>query len=289
MKRLLVCSTIVAAALLLPAAATASTPAPLHRWPAAKAAAAKAGRPGAGRKTPAHIPLLGVLAGAATVQCNVYTFYGEPETADLFAYVWGDTDYGYAEASTVGGVATLTGLPTADSNNGEVVVVPTSGTLLYDLWGLDWPADGTVMGLQPGNVAMSIRRSNDSYWNYWTSAWVELTSVEANGIHYAGTEIAGTGSTVSGGAATITLGSETLDWGAIYYWANEGAELSDSVSGLGVSPGTTAGSLTAYEAAAHAIWLPGWGFGQAGHGHLAALRALPQWLDQHGQGAGHLP
>ena len=261
MKRLLVCSAIVAAALLLPAAASALT-GPLHARPASQAAG-PATVLTAPREAPERDPMLGVITGAATVRCNVYTYYGEPETADLFAYVWGDTDYGYAEAGTVGGVATLTGLPVADADNGEIVVVPTSGTVLYDLWGLSWPADGTEMGLQPGRVPVSISRSADPYYNTWPSAWVELAAVETNGVHFAGTDIAQAGATTSGHAATITLGPETLDWGAIYYWANEGAEL--SVDGMGVSSGATyPGTIAAREADAHAVWLPGWASGKPG-------------------------
>ena len=261
MKRLLVCSIVAMALLVLPAAAAART-GPLHGRPAAQAAGPSAAFT-APQKAPARGPMLGVITGAATVRCNVYAYSGDPETADVFAYVWGETDNGYAEAGTVGGVATLTGLPAADADNGEIVVAPTSGTVLYDLWGLSWPAEGTEMGLHPGRVPVSISRSTDAYYNSWPNAWVELAAAETNGVHFAGTDIAQAGATTSGHAATITLGSETLDWGAIYYWANEGAEL--SVDGMSVSPGTTyPGTIVAREADAHAIWLPGWASGKPG-------------------------
>ena len=176
-----------------------------------------------------------MLSGNATVTANIYTFAGLPEDADVLGFVWGAGDFAAVTGATdATGVATLSALPAADGN-GQIVVLPAVTPSYYDITGLSWPAEGTVMGMQPGRLPLVIHRSKDPYYNYWSSAWVDLTAQETGATSYAGTDIPGTGTTVSGDAATITaLGPETLDDGAIYYGiGNEGAEL--SVSGIAVS------------------------------------------------------
>ena len=282
MKRLLVCSTIIAALLLLPAAAPAFT-GPLHGRPAAAAThvGAVSGLT-APQKAPLRGPLLGVLTGAATVTCKVWTLDGAPEDAAVLAYVWGDTDYGTSQSGTVSGVATLTGLPDA-SGNGEVVVIPNpdSPTTMYDLTNLDWAAatNPNEMGIQPGALWLLINRSSDPYYNSWPSADVELTAEETNGVHFAETEIPQNGAATSAYASTISLGSATLDWGAIYYWSNEGAEL--PVAGFGISPGVAyPTTLTLNEAAAQAVWMNGWGSGKPGAATWLGFRGYPAgWIN----------
>jgi hypothetical protein len=85
---------------------------------------------------------------------------------------------------------------------------------------------------------MTITRSDDPYWNVWTSARVRLFSHVTTEDQVARTDITRTGDVTSGNARTIATGPETLDEGTVYFWDDEGMEL--PVSGTAISPGGTA-------------------------------------------------
>ena len=118
------------------------------------------------------------------------------------------------------------------------------------------------MDIQPGKVPMLIYRSDDSFYNGWSSAWVTFLAEESGKHYLAGTDIAQSGYTTYADAATISLGPATLDEAAIHYWGNEGAEL--SVAGVPISPGTFPYSMTTDESDAHAVWMDGWASGKPG-------------------------
>ena len=71
-----------------------------------------------------------------------------------------------------------------------------------------------------------------------------------------------TGATTSGSVRTISAGAETLAGGSIYFWADQGTEL--PVSGVTVSPATTATRLIVDQDEAQIAAMADWGSGKPG-------------------------
>ena len=286
MKRLFILLAACAAALVLPAAAAATSLAPLHAPVHARAADLGAHPMGLADRAPLrYVPLARTLSGTGTISLNVYDFYGSPEAnAEAAWWVsegddWG-TGYAYTDAS---GHVDLTGVPAATSDNGEVAVFldsPDNGA--YDLWDQSWGDSGWAGGLQPGRLPLTITRSGDSYYNGWNQARVRLYSPKTNETHMAVTDIPRTGSVTAGYAHTITTGPQTLSVGTIYFWDDEGMEL--PVSGIAVSSGTTASpTLDVREAQAHALWSILWGSGKPGTTTKVVFERFPAgWVNELG-------
>lgn len=275
MRKTVLATTVALLTLLaLPGAVSGE---PLHRRAQAQPRAAA---PGDLRVSASPVLFRGLLTGSATVTCSVSTLSGEPETADVEAFVWETADIGYAQAATVSGVASLTGLPAANAN-GELLAYPATGTALYDLWNLSWPAEGTAISLRPGSLPMYIYRSGDSYYNGWQSAWVELLAEENGQYYLAGADIPQNGYATTGSAATIALGPATLDEGAIYYWDDEGAEL--PVAGRAIAPGVgdDPTPLMTDQRNAHSVWVNGWASGRPGAVTYLVFERFPGgWTNQ---------
>lgn len=265
------------AALALPAAAAAApTPAPLHAQ-VSRDAPATVGANAGDRAPLLYVPLARMLTGTGTISLNVYQFNGTAEAnAEAHWWVVEDTDSGTGYATTdASGHVDLTGVPAASSSNGEIAIwLDNADDGLYDLWNMSWPASGTSGGLQPGRLSVTMTKSSDVNWNYWDEARVRLFTSDGNGIHLARTDITRTGATTTGYARTITTGSETLSGGSIYFWDNEGMEL--SVSGTAVSSGTTAStSVNVREGKAQRIWTNGWGSGKPGSRTWLVMNNFP--------------
>jgi hypothetical protein len=239
MKRLLVCSTIVAAALLLvPAAAWAfASPRALpddalrvapHSARIGTSVVEKPSLVGAAQLSPSF-----VLSGTGVVKVNLYDSWSAPQVGAKVAWwVWGATDYGTGNGLTdSSGHVELGGVPAAGTGEGEIVVTPASGDYYYDLWNMSWPAEGTDMGIQPGRQAVTIIAGGD-WASYWSNAWVDLYSTEYSTYKYSETVVARDGTTTY--ATANALPGEITD-GAVYFYMNEGREL--STSGLSASPG----------------------------------------------------
>jgi len=99
MKRVFILPTVLAAALLLPAAAAATSWAPLHAPGHSRAAAFGARAAGhAGRAPLRYVPLARTLSGTGTISLNVYQYSGAAEVnaeADWFVYQGADSGSGY--------------------------------------------------------------------------------------------------------------------------------------------------------------------------------------------------
>jgi hypothetical protein len=274
MRRLFILSTVLATALLLPAAAAATSLAPLHASGHVSATAQGARAAHRADRAPLrYVPLARTLTGTGTISLHVYQFDSSPEVnaeADWFVVEGADvgTGYGYTDAS---GDVTLTGVPAATSGNGEVAVFldnPDYG--MYDLSGVTWDASGTNIGLTPGHLPIIIHQSSDRNWNYWTHARVRLYAGTSDETHMARSDITRTGAYTVGTARTITTGPETLDTGTLYFWADEGMEL--AVSGTAVAGSTTASPAPeVWEADAQRVWMNFWGSGKPGTKTLLVL------------------
>jgi len=276
--------TVLAAALLLPAAAAATSWAPLHAPGHSRAAAFGARAIGhAGRAPLRYVPLARTLSGTGTISLNVYQYSGAAEVnaeADWFVYQGADSGSGYGNTNASGHVD-LTGVPAASSNNGEITVFldnPDNG--VYDLWNMSWDASGWNGGLQPGQLPMTITRSSDRYWNGWSSATVSLFSHGSAEDQTARTDITRTGDVTNANARTIATGSDTLDSGTVYFSMDEGMEL--PVSGTAISSGGTASpALDVHEADAQRIWMNLWGSGKPGTRTKLFLNNFPGgWVNQ---------
>jgi hypothetical protein len=210
MKRLFILPALLAAALLLPAAAMATSLTPLHAPVQAQEAGRAARTAGRVDRAPLrYVPLARTLTGTGTIALNVYTFDGLPEVAaEADWWVTEGDDWGTGHAYTdASGHVDLTDVPAATSDNGEVAVYlanPDNG--MYDLWGQSWGASGWAGGLQPGRLPLTITRSGDNYYNNWVSARVRLYSPKINETHMARTDIPRTGAVTTGYARTITTG-----------------------------------------------------------------------------------
>jgi hypothetical protein len=274
MRRLFILSTVLATALLLPAAAAATSLAPLHA--SGHVSATVQGVRAASRVDRAplrYVPLARTLTGTGTISLHIYQFDASPEVnaeADWLVVEGADVGAGHGYTDASGDVA-LTGVPAATSGNGEIAVfVDSPDNGMYDLWNLTWDAGGTNIGLAPGHLPMIIHRSSDRNWNYWTQARVSLYAGTSDETHMASTTITRTGAYTTANARTITTGPETLDAGTIYYSMDEGMEL--PVSGTAVAGNTTASpALEVREADAQRVWMDYWGSGKPGTKTLLVL------------------
>ena len=291
MKRVFILPTVLAAALLLPAAAAATSWAPLHAPGHSRAAAFGARAAGhAGRAPLRYVPLARKLSGTGTISVNVYQFDGSPEVnaeAEWVVFASGGMAYGSGNTDASGHVD-LPDVPAASSDNGEITVFldnPDHG--VYDLWNMSWDASGWNGGLQPGRLPMTITRSNDPNWNGWDSAQVSLYGHAGSETHMAGTEITRTvpGDITTGNACTIATGPDTLDAGTAYFSIDEGMEL--PVSGTAIASGETASpALDVHEADAQRVWMNLWGSGKPGTRTKLVLDDFPAgWVNQLGGGA----
>ncbi len=223
-------------------------------------------------------PLARSLTGSGTISLNVYTYDGTPEVgANVGWWVFGDTDYGFGTGATDdAGHVDMYGVPAATADNGEIAVfADDDASTMYDLWGLSWGASGWTGGLQPGRLPVTLVRSTDKNWNNWDYARARLWSQQGAETHLARSDIARAAETTSGYAATITTGPEQLSAGTIYFWDDEGMELS-SVNGTAVSPGTTAGpGLSVRQADAQRVWMDYWGSGKPGTSTWLIMNNFP--------------
>lgn len=286
MKRLFILPALLAAALLLPAAAMATSLAPLHAPGHARATSHVARSAGRSDLAPLrYVPLARTLSGTGTISLNVYQLDGSAEVnaeVDWAVFESADMGYGYGNTDASGHID-LTGVPAASSDNGEVAVLldnPDNG--VYDLWNMSWDASGWSGGLQPGQLPMTITRSSDPYWNYWSSARENLYSHMSTEEHMARTDITRTGDVTNGNARTIGTGPETLDEGTLYFSVDEGMEL--PVGGTAISPGGTASpTLDVHEADAQRIWMNRWGSGKPGTKTKLFLNNFPAgWVNDLG-------
>ena len=143
------------------------------------------------------------------------------------------------------------------------------------------------MGIQPGALSMLIHRSSDPYYNYWTSAGVELTAEETNGVHYASTDIPQTRrrDLRRRGHDLARLRDPRLGRDLLL---DATRAPSFAVAGIGISPGVAyPTTLRSTRADAQAVWIERLGLRQARHGDVARVRALPRRLDQQGPWTGH--
>ena len=126
---------------------------------------------------------------------------------------------------------------------------------------------------------MTIVKSTDKNWNYWTKARVRLWSLKGTETHLARTDIAKTATTTYGMARTITTGPESLDAGSIYFWDEEGMEL--PVNGTAVQSGVQASpGVTARETDAQRIWMDYWGSGKPGTRTYVVMNNFPaEWTN----------
>lgn len=233
-----------------------------------------------------YLPLARRLAGsgAGTISLNVYAWNGIAEAgAATDWYVYTDTGYTTGGGTTdANGHVEMTGVLAADADNGEITVDLAAGDDgWYDLWNLSWPSTGTDMGLQAGNLPVTLVRSSDGAWNTWTAARVWLWARQAVGtqVHLAASNIARSGDTTNGYARTIQTGPETLGAGATYFWDNEGLEM--EVDGIAVGPGQTAvAAPTTYEADAQRLYVGGWGSGKPGSSAWVVMDDFPNgWVN----------
>ncbi len=228
-----------------------------------------------------------ILSGTGTISLNVYSYAGQPEVnAEADWWVSTDTDYGTGYAYTdANGHVDLTGVPAATSANGEIAVFldpavnPDNG--VYDLWNLSWPDTGWIGGLQPGRLPFTLVHDTSFGWQGWSAARVRLWAQNAGGeVHLARTDIPKTGATSTGYARTISTGPESLVGGSIYFWDDEGMEL--SVEGIQVSPGSEATPRqTVSQADAQRVWMDYWGSGKPGTSTWLVMNNFPAgWVNE---------
>jgi len=284
MRRLFVAVAVCAAVLLCAAPAALALTAPLHPVGHTRAGAQVPYAKASVDRTPVGFAPLArrILSGTGVISLNVYTFDGQPEIGATAAWlVSTDTDYGTGDAVTnASGHVDLTGVPAATADNGEVAVsVNNAENTVYDLSGMSWNDAGWSGGLQPGHLPVTVVQSSDKNWNFWKSARVRLWSVQGAETHLARTDITKTTATTYGTARTITTGPEQLSAGSIYFWSEEGMEL--SVSGTAVSSGTNASpGVTAREADAQRLWMDYWGSGKPGTATWLVLNNYPDgWVN----------
>lgn len=280
MQRLFVAAALCAASLLFAAPAALAVSAPSHASGHSGASArASFAKDRMDRAPLKYEPLARrLLIGSGTISLNVYSHTSQEEVGARADWlVLTDTDYGTGFGYTdVNGHVDLTGVPAATSDNGELTVsLPNAEDTLYDLWGLSWGDSGWTGALQAGRLPVTIVRSGDANWNYWTEARVRLWTQNGAETHLARTDIARTAITTFGHARTITTGPEQLQAGTIYFWDDEGMEL--PVSGTAVSPGTTASTeVTAREADAQRVFMDYWGSGKPGTRTRLVMNNFPE-------------
>jgi hypothetical protein len=237
MKRLLVCSTIIAAALLLllPAAAfplSRSHAIPL-RGPVAAPSSASGQAAAPVRIGSASLSPSFILTGSGIIKLNLYDSWSNPQVGATVAWsVVGDTDYGTGNGTTdVNGHIELGGVPAAEDNGEIVMFSPNPGDYFYDLRSMSWPAEGTDMGVQPGRQAVTIT-AGGNWAKYWNKAFVVLYSNDGSTFKRSDTRVARTSTTTYGTANPLS--GEITD-GAVYFFMNEGREL--DTAGLTAGPG----------------------------------------------------
>jgi hypothetical protein len=286
MRRLFVAAVVCAAVLLVTAPAALAWTAPLH--------------PVGHNRTAAHVPYVKrsadraplryeplarrILSGTGTISLNVYTYDGQPEVnAEADWWVSTDADYGTGHAFTdASGHVDLTGVYEATSNNGEVAVYldNTTDYGMYDLYNMSWGPTGFSGGLQPGRLPFTLVHDASFGWQYWSAARVRLWAQNAGGeIHMARTDIPKTSATTTGYANTISTGPESLVGGSIYFWDDEGMEL--SVEGIQVSSGSEATPRqTVSQADAQRVWMDRWGSGKPGTSTWLVMNNYPDnWVN----------
>ena len=281
MKRLSILLAACAAALVLPAAAAALTP--LHAPVKAREAGHAARAAGPIDRAPLrYVPLARTLTGTATVKVHAYDYSSNPyQAAEVDWWVTTDTDqasgYGYTDSA---GLATFTAVPKADPGQGEVAVFPASGDVVYDVWNLSWPEPGgTDMGLQPGKVGIQLTAGGD--WSDYVSAWVDVYSSNGDGQQYTGSSVLQSGGVT---AATPLALQGDLQGAAVYFWSDQGAEV--SLSGLTASAsGTTASGLNIDQVDSPTVYNFTWASGKPGSAAKISFKNFPVgWVnDMFGQ------
>jgi len=284
MRRLFVAAAVCAAFLLTVGVAAA---APRYAPNTAGLEAHNAVARNHGQRAPvAYEPLARrILSGSGTISLNVYSWNSQPEVgATVDWYVFTDTpDYGTGAGTTDGsGHVDLTGVPAANSDNGEIsVALDATDDGAYDLWNMSWGDTGMIGALQAGRLPVTLGRSSQGGWNTWANARVWLWAHQSSGsqVHQAASNIARSGSFADGYVRTIQTGPETLGAGAAYFWDNEGVEL--AVDGIQVGPGQTATSgPTAYEADAQRLLMRYWGSGKPGSAAWVVMNNYPDgWVN----------
>ena len=171
------------------------------------------------------------------------------------------------------GSITFTGVPGADTGQGEVAVYPAQGDIVYDVSNLSWPEPaGTDMGLQPGKVGMQLTAGGD--WSDYGYAWFDVYSTNGDAQQYTGSSVP---ADVTPAEPLVLQG--TLTDAAVYFWDDQGAEL--SLSGLSVRANSTIPSgIEVVQADCPTIYDFTWASGKPGSAARISFHNFPAgWVN----------